>query len=138
PAAHRRDRGARRPARTACADARHGGQPQAGRRRRPGRCAVVTATDPRYARDPKAAKEPKTAKDASDATDADSADEDTRSPEEIEADLTRTRAALTATVDELSDRVDPRVAVRRMFRRDPGPDLSADDPAYEERRRTRA
>lgn len=36
---------------------------------------------------------------------------DTRSPEQIEADIQATRARLTNTVDELSYRVDPRIKV---------------------------
>lgn len=37
---------------------------------------------------------------------------DTRSPTEIEADLDRTRARLSATLDELSDRLTPRELAR--------------------------
>ena len=38
---------------------------------------------------------------------------DTRSPTEIEADLDRTRARLSATLDELSEQLTPRELARR-------------------------
>ncbi|UNX54549.1 DUF3618 domain-containing protein [Georgenia sp. TF02-10] len=37
-----------------------------------------------------------------------------RTPEEIEADLARTRLELTSTVDELTDRLDPRAKVEEV------------------------
>lgn len=94
----------------------------------------MSATDPRYA----GATQGPARSAAAGAGAEENAEEDTRSPEEIEADLVRTRAALTATVDELTDRVDPRAAVRRVFGRGPKQAAPTDDPAYEERRRTRA
>lgn len=39
---------------------------------------------------------------------------DTRTPEQIQADLARTRLELTSTVDELVDRLDPRNQIEEV------------------------